>query len=65
MKFPKKKIDNINNFYEEYTKTLSEVLHSLNLKNLSRFSDLLEKTILMNNNIFVCGNGGSAAIANH
>ena len=65
MKFPKKKIDNINNFYKEYTKTLSEVLHSLNLKNLSRFSDLLEKTILMNKNIFVCGNGGSAAIANH
>ena len=65
MKFPKKKIDNINNFYKEYTKTLSEVLHSLNLKNLSRFSDLLEKTIFMNKNIFVCGNGGSAAIANH
>ena len=65
MKFPKKKIDKINNFYKEYTKTLSEVLHSLNLKNLSRFSDLLEKTILMNKNIFVCGNGGSAAIANH
>ncbi|MDB3944016.1 SIS domain-containing protein, partial [Candidatus Pelagibacter sp.] len=65
MKFPKKKINNVKNFYQEYTNILTDVLQSLNLKNLSKFSNELEKKILTNKNIFVCGNGGSAAIANH
>ena len=65
MKFPKKKFNKISDFYQEYTFTLNKILRSINLKNLTQFSNLLEKTILMNKNIFVCGNGGSAAIANH
>ena len=65
MKFPKKKFNNIHSYYEEYSKTLNQVLKELDTKKLSKFSDLIEKTILMNRNIFVCGNGGSAAIANH
>ncbi len=65
MKFPLKKINKIKNFYKEYKETLNKTLDSLNLDNLTKFSDLLEHTILKERNIFVCGNGGSAAIANH
>ncbi len=65
MKFPLKKINKLKNFYKEYKETLSKTLDSLNLDNLTKFSDLLEHTILKERNIFVCGNGGSAAIANH
>lgn len=65
MKFPKKKISKIENYYEEYTETLYNVLKSINSKNLLKFSEQLERIISTNKNIFVCGNGGSAAIANH
>ena len=65
MKFPKKKFLRVTDFYQEYTSTLNKTLRSINLKSLTDFSNLLEKTILKNKNIFVCGNGGSAAIANH
>ncbi len=65
MKFPKKKIINIDKFYREYTQTLNDVLNSVDFKKLKMFSELLQKIILNKKNIFVCGNGGSAAIANH
>ena len=65
MKFPKKKFFKIADYYEDYIFTLNKVLNLISFKNLSKFSNLLEKTILTNKNIFVCGNGGSAAIANH
>lgn len=65
MKFPKKKFSKITDYYEDYIFTLNKVLNLMNFKNLNKFSNLLEKTILTDKNIFVCGNGGSAAIANH
>lgn len=65
MKYPLIKNNDIKIFYEGYTDTLKKVLDGLNLEKLSKFSLLIEKTILANKNIFVCGNGGSAAIANH
>ena len=65
MKFPQKKLNNIHSYFQEYSKTLNQVLKKLDLKKLSNFSDSIEKAILMNKTIFVCGNGGSAAIANH
>ena len=65
MKFPKHRYIKISNFYQDYTFALNKILGSVNLKNLNKFSNLLEKTILKKKNIFVCGNGGSAAIANH
>ena len=65
MKFPKKKTKKIEIYYREYKKILNKTLNTANLKNLSKFSDVIESAILKNRNIFVCGNGGSAAIANH
>ena len=34
-------------------------------KNVQKIIDLIEKTILKKKTIFVCGNGGSSAIASH
>ena len=48
MKFPKKKITKIENYYQEYTETLYNVLKSINLKNLSKFSEQLERIISTN-----------------
>ena len=65
MKFPKKKFKKINLFYHEYIDFLNKTLKNIDLKKLKLASDLIEKKILKNKTIFVCGNGGSAAIANH
>jgi phosphoheptose isomerase len=40
-------------------------MNNINLKKLLIITNFLEKKIINNNNIFVAGNGGSAAIANH
>ena len=65
MKFPVKKEKYIKNFFFDYTSHLNEALKLIDLKNLERASNLIEKTIKNKKNIFVCGNGGSAAISNH
>ena len=63
--FPDKKYSKISNFFSEYQSNIAFGLSQISEKNLKDATDLLEKKILSNSNIFVCGNGGSAAIANH
>ena len=63
--FPKQKIKNSTAFFKEYIKTHADLLLTLDCELLNKISLLLEKTIKKNKNIFVCGNGGSASIANH
>jgi D-sedoheptulose 7-phosphate isomerase len=63
--FPDKKYKKISNFFSEYQSNIAFGLSQISEKNLKDATDLLEKKILSNSNIFVCGNGGSAAIANH
>ena len=52
-------------FYDEYIDNLFSKLNIINKYNLQKAAVLIEKTIKKNKNIFVCGNGGSQAIANH
>jgi len=52
-------------FYKNYTLTLSNIVDKINLENLYEAASLILKTIKKNKFIYVCGNGGSAAIANH
>jgi D-sedoheptulose 7-phosphate isomerase len=62
------KINKNNNkilFFENYYKNLKLVINNLDLKKLLLIANFLEKKIISNNNIFVAGNGGSAALANH
>ena len=65
MKFPNKKEKDIKNFFFNYTSNLSDVLNLINIENLKKATNLIEKTIKSKKNIYVCGNGGSAAISNH
>ena len=52
-------------FYKNYILTLSNIVDKINLENLYEAASLILKTIKKNKFIYVCGNGGSAAIANH
>jgi len=63
--FPIKKYKSIDSFFLDYSKQLNQVLNSIDLDKIIKAAELIEKTIIKNNSIFVCGNGGSLAIANH
>ncbi len=65
MKFPQKKTKLISNYYKDYVSNLFDSLSLIKFNNLELSHKLIEKTIKNKNNIFVCGNGGSASISNH
>ena len=52
-------------FYNNYTNSLKNSLDSVDLKKILSIIDLLKTQFRKKKKIFVCGNGGSAAIANH
>lgn len=52
-------------YFEQYREGLSQALKTVNLDALNQAFMLLKKTIEGNDHVFVCGNGGSAAIADH
>ena len=64
-KFPNKKYNKIVDFFTDYKNEIFESLNQTSITNLKSAVDKLEKKILSKSNIFICGNGGSAAIANH
>jgi len=61
----KKKNIKLDNFYHEYLNTLIDVSKKIDLQNIQKAVDLIFKTIKNRDYLYVCGNGGSAAIANH
>ena len=65
MNFPKKKYRKIEDYFLDYLNVSNEVIKKIDMKILIKIANLLENKIKSNKNIFVCGNGGSAAIANH
>ena len=56
---------NLNAFCKGYLERLNNTVNKIDIKNLLRAAKLIEDTIKKKNYIYVCGNGGSAAIANH
>jgi D-sedoheptulose 7-phosphate isomerase len=54
-----------NNFHRNYFNNLSNLYKNINLSELNKITQILLKIIKNNKNIYVAGNGGSAAIANH
>jgi D-sedoheptulose 7-phosphate isomerase len=52
-------------FFKKYIDTVHSAYNTLDLKKLSYISSIIKKKIKQKKNIFVCGNGGSASIANH
>lgn len=55
----------IQNYFNKYKNELFKVLDNLDLNELSKAKNLIENTIKRKSTIYVCGNGGSHAIANH
>ena len=66
MKFPTKKYSTLNNFMDDYYIFLKEGFDSIDVKRLNKIIFLLNKAYKNKNcKVMVCGNGGSAALANH
>jgi len=65
IKFPTKKNYKSRDFFLEYTSVLTKILNSIDLNQIKEISNIVLRKIKNNNQIFVAGNGGSAAIANH
>ena len=55
----------IGNFLNDYINNLKQSLLSSNIKNIYKASLAIKNVSKKRKNIFVCGNGGSAAISNH
>ena len=52
-------------FFLDYNKKLSEVLKNHHFNEIEKITKFLEISIKTKKKIFVCGNGGSASIAEH
>lgn len=50
---------------KDYLEKLSQTLNKINIRDIDRCSDILLKAYENKKNIFICGNGGSAATASH
>jgi len=55
----------MNNFIENYTNKLIEILNNFDKKSITEIQKALEQTILNKSKIYIIGNGGSAATASH
>jgi D-sedoheptulose 7-phosphate isomerase len=56
---------NKKNFIKNYFNTIKKIADNIDMKKLNFVINFLSKKIKKKNNIFVAGNGGSAAVANH
>ena len=63
--FPERPYDTIGAYCDDYLEQLARAGASIDHNNLSAAADLLGQTFERGAWLFVCGNGGSAAIANH
>ena len=63
--FPERPYDTIGAYCDDYLEQLARAGASIDHNNLAAAADLLGQTFERGGWLFVCGNGGSAAIANH
>lgn len=52
-------------YFKEYSDRLTEVLHTLDVTEVERLFEMMNDARMNNQQIFVLGNGGSAAAASH
>jgi phosphoheptose isomerase len=64
-KFPNIKYIKAENYYKDYRNEHDKVFNNLSIKNLNKVIKIIKKKYLNGKKVFVCGNGGSAALANH
>jgi phosphoheptose isomerase len=65
MTFPDKKFDRIDPFFDAYAAQVTAALASVPRSDVAKAQHLVECAITDGRPIYVCGNGGSAAISNH
>lgn len=65
MKFPNKKYLKLNDFFKNYFLEIKKVYSGLDFKSINKISYILEKVYTSKKRIFICGNGGSASLAEH
>ena len=58
-------MSNLSLFFKNYTSKLNNAILNLDMGQLKMAANILKTAIKKGNTIYVCGNGGSAAIANH
>jgi len=58
-------IFNSKDYYTKYINMLNYAISRVEKNSIEAAYKLIKKKILLKNNIFLCGNGGSAAISNH
>jgi len=64
-KFPSHQYNSIKSYYSNYLEEYIFSIKSIDLNVLEKISKLLVNTFKKKKILFVCGNGGSAAISNH
>ncbi len=64
-KFPFKKYTSLKHYFDDYFEDFRQSKEKLNSDNLKNIIKILSSNYNKRKKIFVCGNGGSAAIANH
>src|SRR5882757_9758672 len=64
-KFPSRKYANVGAFVADYAELTAAALKSVRPSEIERAVATLKRAIAGDKLIFACGNGGSAAIANH
>ncbi|MEJ0005427.1 MAG: SIS domain-containing protein [Steroidobacteraceae bacterium] len=65
MKFPGRKYDTPSVYLRDYAKLLGEAFTTISLDEFDKAAGVLHDALRRDSTVFVCGNGGSAAIANH
>lgn len=65
MTFPNEKISNISNYTNAYFAEVAKAASSVDHKKLAQAVDVLTDVYSRGGVVYSCGNGGSAAIANH
>lgn len=65
VKFPSTKILKSNDYFKEYIKIKDTLLNQIDKKSLDKIINIILDTNKKKRNLFSCGNGGSAATAEH
>lgn len=65
MTFPDKPFDGIAAYIDAYAKQVAHAFVSIDRAAMDKACDLLDVTYAQGGTVYVCGNGGSAAISNH
>ena len=65
MKFPNKKFKNLREFLIAYKSEASKMFNENHVKKLEKIANILSKIYKSQKTLYVCGNGGSASIAEH